>query len=242
MESLAGIIEQEAQQSRERRVFGLVTALVTAIYEDGNYEVTYLTMDEQTSTPARVMMPMAGSRRGTYFLPEVGDEVVVGFEVGDTSLPIILGAVWNEEAQPPEQANPSPDNNIRTIVSRSGHEVTFDDTPGMEKVTIKTKGGHQIVLDDTPPGKVTLQSAGGGELEILDAAGSLSIKAPLRLTLEAPLISLAASAGMQIQAPAGIQLTTTGNPAASAVVIDGRPFGLHIHFLVPPAVTGPVAP
>ena len=98
-------------------------AIVDSIEKDGTYTVDYLSMGSEgyTSAPARVMMTMAGDRRGTYFMPEIGDEVVVAFEGGDTSFPIILGAVWNDEAPPPDQAQPSTENNVRTIVSCSGH-------------------------------------------------------------------------------------------------------------------------
>jgi hypothetical protein len=105
-----------------------------------------------------------------------------------------------------------------------------------------------LLLDDTPPGKVTLQSAGGGVIEISDADGSLTLRAPLRISLEAPSISfqavaglsVQAPAGMSVQAPAGIRLTTTGSALASAVIIDGKPFGAHTHGV--PPTTGPVTP
>lgn len=244
--SLHSLIERDASAQRERRIFGLVTARVTSMHDDGTFELAYLSMgSDDPSAPARAMMPMAGANRGAHFLPEPGDEVVVAFEHGDTNLPIILGGVWNEDSQPPSQASTPPDNHVRTLVSRSGHEVTLDDSPGQGKVTVKTKGGHELVLDDTPPGKVTLKSQGGCEIELSDAGGILTLKAPLALNLEAPTIALKSSASMSVQAPAGIQLTTTGSVTASAVVIDGKPFGLHTHTppVVPPlGSTGPVTP
>lgn len=246
MTAIQSLIERDVYDDRERRVFGLATATVSEINDDGTYEVSYLCMgDGDRSAPARVMMPMAGNGRGTYFLPERGDEVVVGFELGDTSLPIILGGVWNDNDPPPDQANVSPDNDVRTIVSRSGHEVTFDDTSGSEKLRIRTSGGHELVLDDTLPGTVTLLSAGGAAVEISDAAGTLTLRAPARISLESPSISIAATGGLDINAPAGVRLTTTGSVQASGVIIDNKPFGLHVHQppVIPPAgTTGPVGP
>lgn len=165
-------------QARERLVHGLVTARVRSIEAGGVYRLDYLTMgDDLPSALARVMMPMAGANRGTYFFPEVGDEVVVAFELGNTNLPIILGGVWNNESPVPDQAQQSTDNNVRTIVTRSGHQLTFNDTPAGEKVTLKSSSGHTIELDDTPGlGKVSIQSA-GGQLVVLDdsPAGGLTI-------------------------------------------------------------------
>lgn len=246
MTAIRGLIEREAHDDRERRVFGLATATVSAINDDGTYEVSYLSMgDGDPSAPARVMMPMAGNGRGTYFLPEPGDEVVVGFELGDTSLPIILGGVWNDNDPPPDQANPSPDNDVRTIVSRSGHEITLDDSSGSGKIRIRTQGGHELVLDDTPPGTLTLQSAGGVAVEMSDAAGTLILKASTSISLQSPNISISATGGLAIDAPAGMRLTTTGSVQASGVIIDNKPFGLHVHQppVIPPAgTTGPVGP
>jgi len=239
------LLQPQLDQARERRVFGLVTAIVTGIMPDGTYEVNYLTMGSgEPSAPARVMMPMAGSKRGMYFFPEVGDEVIIAFESGDVNLPVILGATWNENGEPPDQAQPSPENNFRTIVSRSGHELTFDDSPGTGKITLKTKSGHQLVMDDTPPGKITFSSAGGCKIEMNDAPGSLKISAPFSIEISAPTLKLSAT-NMAINAPAGFQINTTGSVTASTVVIDGKPFGLHVHAppVIPPAgTTGPVGP
>jgi hypothetical protein len=170
--------------------------------------------------------------------------VIVAFESGDVNLPVILGAAWNEEAEPPDQAHPSPENNFRTIVSRCGSEITFDDTPGSCKITIKTPSGHKLEMDDTPPGKITLSSAGGCQIEMNDAPGSIKISAPFQIELSAPTLKLSATT-MTVNAPGGFQVTTTGSATASTMVIDGKPFGLHVHTppVVPPAgTTGPVAP
>jgi phage baseplate assembly protein gpV len=242
----SSLLGPQLEQSRERRIYGLVTAIVTGIMPDGTYEVSYLTMGNgEPSAPARVMMPSAGAKRGVYFFPDVGDEVVIAFQSGDVNMPMILGAAFNENSEPPDQAQPSPDNNVRTIVSRSGHEITLDDTPGSGKVTVKTNGGHTLVLDDTPPGKVTLSSAGGSSIVMDDAIGTLKISATVKIEISAPVVNLSANATMAVTAPAGINLNTTGAAPASLVTIDGKPFGAHVHvpFSVPATgSTGPVGP
>ena len=130
------------------RVLGVVTARVVRIEDDGTYRLDYLGMNGQddddvgagpgddadgrrpaaasTSSPSRATRWWSASRTAT------------------PTSPIILGAVWNRDDQPPDQAQQSADNDVRTIVSRSGHELTFDDTPGAEKVTLKSQGGHEI--------------------------------------------------------------------------------------------------
>ncbi|HEY3857285.1 MAG TPA: phage baseplate assembly protein V [Verrucomicrobiae bacterium] len=237
MEPLHTLMSPQTQQARKRLVHGLVSAKVRSRESDGTYRLDYLTMgDDEASAPARVMMPMAGGNRGTYFFPEPGDEVIVSFELGDTNLPVILGAVWNQNDQPPSQADTSSDNNVRTIVSRSGHELTFDDSPGAEKITLKSQGGRVITLDDTAPGQVSVSTATGVQITLSDADGSLTLSAPLQINLQSTLINLQASV---------ITLLTTGTPPGSMVVIDNVPFGLHMHTpaAIPPlGSTGPVAP
>ena len=75
---------------------------------------------------ARCAVPMAGKDRGTYFLPEIGDEVLVAFEREDMRFPYVLGALWNGQDKPPE-SNSNGQNDRRVIKSRSGHKLTFDD-------------------------------------------------------------------------------------------------------------------
>lgn len=180
-------------EKREPRVNGVLTAKVTGRMPDGAYELQYLSMGRNApSAPARAMAPTAGAKRGFFAMPEVGDEVVVAFDGGDTNMPIILGAVWNGESQTPDQAKPSDDNNIRTFVSRSGHELTFDDETAAGKVTLRSKQGHEVQLDDTPPGKISISGPTGALIELDDATGTLTIRSPLAIKLETATLTLGA--------------------------------------------------
>src|SRR4051794_25821380 len=124
MDFFDSVFADQDRQRRERTVRGIAIAKVTGRMPDGTYELKYLGMGgDAPSAPARMMMPNAGNGRGIYWMPEIGDEVVVAFESGDSNSPIVLGALFNDESPAPDQAKPSNDNNIRTIVSRSGHEV-----------------------------------------------------------------------------------------------------------------------
>jgi uncharacterized protein involved in type VI secretion and phage assembly len=109
---------------------------------------------------ARVATLMAGGGRGTWFIPEKGDEVLIGFEAGDPRRPIVLGALWNGPDKPPESMDGAGRNNVRLIHSRAGHEVRFDDTSGQEKIVISTPGGQKITLADSPASVEVLDSSG----------------------------------------------------------------------------------
>lgn len=252
---LARALAPQTYQSREQKVHGLVTAKVDKIEDDGTYRLKFHGMngqdDDDQSAPARVMMPMAGGKRGFHFFPEKGDEVVVAFHVGDTNNPIILGAVWNKNDKPPDQAKQSADNNIRTVVSRSGHELTFDDTAGSEKVTLKSQSGHTVVLDDSPTGpKLTLQSSGGRTVVLDDTPpGKITIETPtcqLTLSDAGGTVTVAATAAINLNAPVislnGTMVNLGGSPGSAT--IEGVPFRLHTHTggTLPGALTGPVFP
>jgi phage baseplate assembly protein gpV len=191
MDFFDSVFADQDRQRRERTMQGISMAKVTARMADGSYSVQYLGMGgDAPSAPARMMMPGAGKQRGMYFMPEVGDEVVVAFEGGDSNSPIILGGAFNNDSPTPSQAQPSNDNNVRTIVSRSGHEITLDDSPGGGKVTVKTNGGRTLTLDDTAPGKVSLGSATGTSIVLDDSSGTLTLSAPLSIVLQAPTLVL----------------------------------------------------
>jgi uncharacterized protein involved in type VI secretion and phage assembly len=214
--------------------FGLVVAKVAERLDDGTYELIYDSIATgERSAPARVVMPMAGAGRGMHFMPEPGDEVIVAFELGDPNLPIVLGAAWNDRQPPPDQARASTANDVRTIVSRSGHEVTLDDGPGAEKVTIRSKGGHTVVLDDAPAGaKVRVATAGGLSIELDDVSKRVTIAGGQSMSIS--------TGQLQITATGGIQLSTNG-----LLAIDGMPYLAHVHvpFVIPATgTTGPVKP
>ena len=174
----ATLMEGREQGERRAAVPGLRFAEVVQ-HDDEGYILTWLSGSVSIqSAPARVATMMAGAERGTYFMPEVGDEVVVGFEDGDIDKPVILGALWSADTDaPPSQADTSASNNIRTIVSRSGHQLTFDDSPGAEKVLLQSKSEHQVLLDDAPgAAKIAIETAGGLKIVMDDVARSITIE------------------------------------------------------------------
>lgn len=157
----------------------------------------------------RMTTLMAGGGRGTFFLPEVGDEVLLAFEHGDINQPYVIGALWNGVDNPPE-TNSDGRNNIRKIRSRSGHEIIFnDDNNAMkEKIEIHTNAGHKIVLDD---------SSGQEKIEIIDKTGSnkmtidsvqnaINIESAMQFKIKANMIEIAADSMMTIKAGATLTL------------------------------------
>jgi uncharacterized protein involved in type VI secretion and phage assembly len=145
----SSLMSDREEQQRAGRVTGLRFAEVADITDDG-YVLQWLSGAVDTpSAPARAAAFMAGNERGAYFPFEIGDEVVVGFEEGHLDRPVILGALWSDQDLPPPDADTTSTNNTRTIVSRAGSELTFDDTQGATKVLLKSAGGMELLLDDS---------------------------------------------------------------------------------------------
>ncbi|WP_254454376.1 phage baseplate assembly protein V [Siccirubricoccus sp. G192] len=153
---------------------------------------------------ARIAVPMAGKERGTFFLPEPGDEVLVAFEREDIRFPYVVGALWNGKDKPPA-TNADGRNDLRFVRSRKGHELTFDDG-ARGRVELKLNDGKRrlSIEDDT----VRLEDGQGNSLEFSSTGGSVTLRASRKLALSAPAISIEASGTLELKA--GPTLTIKG--------------------------------
>lgn len=165
------------QHDRMGRIPGVVPAVVTDNQDPekrGRVRVSFPWLADQgdgESWWAPISVPMAGDQMGTYFLPEVNDEVLVAFAHGDPRFPFVLGSVWNANSKPPEQVDQN--NTKRTIKSRSGHTIRFDDTDGSEKIEIvDAKQKVTIVIDSS---KSTLEITADQDVTIQSSNGKLSL-------------------------------------------------------------------
>ena len=81
--------------------------------------------------------------RGFVFVPEIGDQVMVDFELGDPCRPFVSGSMFHRNNGKGGNA----DNCIKTIITRSGHTFIFDDTKGEESITLKDKNGNMLHIN-----------------------------------------------------------------------------------------------
>lgn len=140
---------------------------------------------------ARLATMMAGNNRGTWFIPDVGDEVLVMFEGGDPRRSYVIGALWNGQDAPPETMDSAGDNNLKVIRSRNGVKVTLDDSSGQEKMVLETPGGQMITLKDGP-GAVEIVDSNGNSVK-LETSG-ITVTASAKVTINASNVAI--SAGM----------------------------------------------
>lgn len=165
---------------------------------------------------ARIATTMTGDGYGTYFLPEVDDEVLVAFENGDIHNPFVVGSLWNGQQRPP-QNNSEGNNDTREIRSRSEHAITFDD--GDEgSITIETSGGHEIRIDDSKGSEtVSIRDENGDNAISLDSsAGEVAIEAASKLDLKAPKIEINGTKTVTLSGGTGVDISSKNKVSLSS--------------------------
>jgi uncharacterized protein involved in type VI secretion and phage assembly len=181
----------------------------------GRVQVSFPWMSEDNRTYwARIATLMSGDARGSWFIPEVDDEVLVAFEHGDMQHPVVIGFLWNGVHKPP---NSDIDRHVRRLKTVSGHVLDFDDRSGSEKVRLETQGGHVLELLDSPTPKITLTTTNQHSL-VMDEGGAGTIEMKTKgghtLTMDdAGTVTLKTTGQQKIEmtdTPAKVTIQTTG--------------------------------
>ncbi|HEU4422525.1 MAG TPA: VgrG-related protein [Pilimelia sp.] len=148
---------------------GLVPAVVSDVRDPldlGRVRVVFPWLSKDfTSGWARTVQAGAGKGRGAVILPEVGDEVLVGFAGGDLDSAYVLGGLYNGKDTMPSLSSPVIDANsgeigVRGFVSRTGHRVEFVDSPRTDGVVLAT-GDGKFKLSLDKKGQMVELSSGG---------------------------------------------------------------------------------
>jgi uncharacterized protein involved in type VI secretion and phage assembly len=133
-------------------------------------------------TWARVATLMAGNNRGTWFMPDKQDEVLVAFAGGNPWSAYVIGMLWNGKDAPHVTMDGSESNDVKKIRSRNGVSITLNDQQGQEQFIVETPGGQKITLQD-----------GAGSIEIQDQNNNT-------VTLNSSGVSVQTSSTVQVQA------------------------------------------
>ena len=152
--------------------YGLIVGVVDEIEGDPEHlcrvKVLYKGLDDKSkSNWARVVSVGGGKNRGIEFIPELGDEVLIGFEHGDVHAPYVLGGVWNKVNVPPEIDTSLVEGGKvkrRLIRSRTGHTITLDDSDSTLGITVDDGKGGKIHID-TKNKTMTLESPDSIEMK-----------------------------------------------------------------------------
>ena len=180
------------------RWYGAFPALVTDIVDPeglGRVKIALPwspdTAGARYETWARLATFMAGNNRGSWFIPDVDDEVLIVFEGGDPRRPYVIGSLWNGKDKPPESMDGAGKNFKKVLRSRNGVKLTMDDTDGREQFILETPGGQKLTLKDGP-GAVEIVDSNGNSIK-MEASG-ITITASAKVTINASQVAV--SAGM----------------------------------------------
>lgn len=191
------LVETRTAHGLGGRWYGAYPALVSDIKDpdgQGRIKITLPwapdTGSGQYEVWARMSTFMAGNNRGSWFIPDVNDEVLAMFEAGDPRRPYVVGGLWNGSDAPPESMDGSGQNNHKVLRSRNGVKITLDDNQGQEQFIVETPGGQKITLKDGP-GSVVVEDSNGNSVK-LESAG-ITVTASAKVTVNASLVEISAS-------------------------------------------------
>ncbi len=128
------------------------------------------TMDEKSSCWIRVAQGWAGRAWGHWFLPRIGQEVVVSFLEGDPDRPLVTGGVYNAEQTVPY---PLPDEQTKSTVKSDSskgsggyNELRFEDKKGAEEVYFQAERDCNRVVKNNDTLKVGFEVKSAGDQTI----------------------------------------------------------------------------
>jgi len=178
------------------RWYGVFVALVTDIKDPDNQGRVKVTLPwspdaggSRYEAWARLATLFAGNNRGSWFIPDVNDEVLVAFDNGDARRPFVLGGLWNGQDKAPASMDGAGNNYKKVLRSRNGVQITLDDQDGQEKLLLETPGGQKVTLKDGP-GSIELADSNGNTVK-LEASG-ITLTASAKVTIQASMIAMSA--------------------------------------------------
>lgn len=196
-------------------VNGLQVGVVTGLEGDPDGEDRILVRlpmvdAEHDGIWARISTLDAGENRGSFFRPEIGDEVIVGFINDDPRDAVVLGMM--NSSNKPAPASASDDNHEKGFVTREELRLWFNDDAG--SIEVETPNGNKITLSDEE-GSVKLEDENGNTLTMdsdgitLDSAADVVIRASGDVTVEGVNVEQKASAQFKAEGSAGAEVSSS---------------------------------
>jgi len=194
-------------------VSGLQMGVVTALENDpaGEDQIKVrlpLISPSEEGIWARLATLDAGKSRGTYFRPEIGDEVVVGFLGDDPRNPVVLGMCHSSAKPAPEPAKD--DNHHKGYVSREKMKFTFDDEKKV--IVLETPGGNKMTLSEEDKG-VVIEDQNGNKITLNDSG--VKIESSKDLTLKAAKDIKIEGMNTEMKAQTAFKASGTGSAEVS---------------------------
>lgn len=165
---------------------------------------------------ARLLQFYASNAFGAFFLPEVGDEVLLGYLNDDPSHPVVLGSLYSSSRKPPYAIEAQ--NNTKAIVTRCLHKIEFNEQDKV--ITVITPGNNQVVLDDKSQA-ILVQDQHNNSIKLSSAGIDLTSQSDIKLTAQGN-VSITANAAININATTDLKATGMNVTCEAQVGFTGK--------------------
>jgi Rhs element Vgr protein len=165
---------------------------------------------------ARIASPYATNNAGIFFMPEVGDEVILSFVNNDPSFPMILGSLYSSQRTSP--FTPDEKNTNKAIVSNAQLKLTMDDVKKI--IQISTPGGHTVTMSDDQQ-SITIVDSNNNKMEMTNSG--IAISSPFDITIKATgQIQMEAQTSISIKATTDLSLKGLNVSAEAQVSLAAK--------------------
>jgi Rhs element Vgr protein len=205
---------------------GLQIGVVTKLESDPSGEDRIqvkmpLVDDSADGTWARIATLDAGKERGSFFRPEIADEVVIGFLNDDPRNPVVLGMLNSKKLPAPLKAADA--NDEKGFVTREKLKLLFNDKK--KSITIETPGGQTVIIDDDGE-KITIKDKNKNTMEMssdgisMDSGKDIKMKATGDVKIEGVGITIKASASLGLEGSSSAELKASGNTTVKGAMVQ----------------------
>lgn len=150
---------------------------------------------------ARLLQFHASSTFGAFFVPEIGDEVLLGYLNDDPSHPVVLGSLYSSSRKAAYELNA--DNTTKAIVTRCLHKIEFNEQDKI--ITVTTPGKNQLVLDDKNQ-SITVLDQSNNSVKLSPSGIALTSQSDIKLTAQGG-VTISANASINVQAQADVKVS-----------------------------------
>jgi type VI secretion system secreted protein VgrG len=195
----------------------------------GRVKVKFSWMENETTPWIRINSIYAGKEYGYFWIPEIDDQVLVGFEDNSPDKPFVIGALYHKEAN--QKAYQVKNNEIKSFKTKSGNEIKFLDKPGEEEITILNPGGkNEIILSLKSEVTITINSDNiklnakkitiNGDESVEINSKSVAINGQKEIKIKGAKIESAAQSEHKISAGAALSLKGLSGKLEASTNLD----------------------
>ncbi|WP_299607141.1 type VI secretion system tip protein VgrG [uncultured Aquimarina sp.] len=207
-------------------ICGLQIGIVSQLEEDPDGENRILVQlpiinNEEQGIWCRVASLDAGENRGAFFLPEISDEVIVGFINDDPNDGVVLGML-NSSAKP-APITASDDNHEKGFITRSEMKVLFDDDK--KSISIETPAGKKIVLDEDA-GSIVVEDDNSNIITVdssgiaIESASDINLTASGDVNIEGTNVNIKANAQFKAEGSAGVEMSSSATATLKGSLVQ----------------------